>query len=84
MCTEQRAYLGSAGGPEWLNEPVHPLQDRCRTQGGQPCKHDEGQHLPRRKETRVLGEMTQDKKKQVLRESRGVGPNTWSSNPNSH
>lgn len=22
-CT--RAYLGSAGGPEWLDEPVHPL-----------------------------------------------------------
>lgn len=44
-------YLGGAGGPEWLNEPVHSLQNGCRTQGSQSGEHDEGQHLPRRKET---------------------------------
>lgn len=43
-------YLGGAGGSEWLNKPVHPLQNRCRTQGSQSGEHDEGQHLPRRKE----------------------------------
>lgn len=42
------AYLGGTGGPEWLDESVHPLQDRRRTQGSQSCEHDEGQHLPRR------------------------------------
>lgn len=47
----RRAYLGGAGGPEWLNEPVHPLQNRCGTQGSQSGQHDEGQHLPQRKET---------------------------------
>lgn len=45
------AYLGGAGGPEGLDEPVHPLQDGRRTQGGQAGQHDEGEHLARRKET---------------------------------
>lgn len=75
------AYFGNTGGPEWLNEPVHPLQDGHRTQGSQSCEHDEGQHLPRRKET-VLGEMAQDQKKQALGKIQDSGPNTWSSSPN--
>ena len=41
----QGAYLSSAGGPEGLDEPVHPLQDGHRTQGSQSGEHDEGQHL---------------------------------------
>lgn len=41
----QEAYLGSAGGPEGLDEPVHPLQDGHGTQGSQSGEHDEGQHL---------------------------------------
>lgn len=47
-------YLGGAGGPEWFNEPVHSLQNRCGTQGSQSSEHDEGQHLPRRKKTEFM------------------------------
>lgn len=75
------AYFGDAGGPERLNEPIYPLQNRRRTQGSQSSEHDEGQHLPRRKET-VLGKMAQDQKKQAPGKSRDSGPNTWRSSPN--
>lgn len=69
----QGAYLGSAGGPEGLDEPVHPLQDGHRTQGSQSGEHDEGQHLTRGRKT-VLGEIAQDRKEQALGESRGLDP----------
>lgn len=75
------AYFGNTGGPEWLNEPVHPLQDRRRTQGSQSCKHDEGQHLPRKKETEYLVKWPRTTRSRPWGRAE-AGPNSWSSSPN--
>lgn len=73
------AYLGSTGSFEWLDEPVYPLQDRCRTKGGQPGQHDEGQHLPKETDG-TLGE-TAPRQSSRPKGSTGLHPTDPPSSP---